>query len=61
MTTKEILEVLEPEQLASAKREQHLGRLRLGRGTLLVLWALRLYVLLMVFIITYTIWQALHA
>lgn len=56
-----VQEVLEPEQLSTVKQEQRFGRRRLNGGTLLLMWAMRLYVLLMVFIIAQTIWQALHA
>ena len=52
-------EVLEPEQLSNTK--QRFGRRRLSRGTLLLLWGLRLYVLLMVLLIAFQIWNALHA
>lgn len=56
-----VQDVLEPEQLSTVKGEQRFGRRHLSGGMLLLLWALRLYVLLMVFIIAETIWQALHA
>jgi hypothetical protein len=52
-------EVLEPGQLSTAK--QPFGRRRLSRSTLLLLWGLRTYVLLMVVLIAFQIWNALHA
>jgi hypothetical protein len=52
-------EVLEPDQLASVK--PRLGRRLLSRRTLIVLWALRIYVLLMGLLIAFQIWNALHA
>jgi len=52
-------EVLEPDQFSTAK--QRFGRHLLSRRTLIVLWALRIYVLLMLLLIALQIWNALHA
>jgi hypothetical protein len=52
-------EVLEPDQLSTAK--QSFGRRTLSRRTVILLWALRIYVLLMVFLIAFQAWNALHA
>jgi hypothetical protein len=52
-------EVLEPDQLTTAKIRY--GRKKLGRGTLALLWALRVYVVFMIFIIGLVVWKALHA
>jgi nucleotide-binding universal stress UspA family protein len=52
-------EVLEPGQLSTAKHG--FGRAKLTRGTVLLLWGLRIYVLLMIFLVGVQIWQALHA
>jgi hypothetical protein len=52
-------EVLEPDQLSTAKRR--FGRARLTGGTVVLLWALRIYVVLMTYLIGVQIWQALHA
>jgi hypothetical protein len=54
-----IHEVLEPDQLASTK--PLFGRRKLGATTLALLWILRLYVLLMIFLIGYQVWSAFHA
>jgi hypothetical protein len=51
-------EVLEPDQLSTAK--QRFGRARLTRGTVVLLWGLRIYVLLMTYLIGVQIWNALH-
>jgi hypothetical protein len=51
-------EVLEPDQLSTAKRR--FGRARLTRGTVVLLWGLRIYVLLMTYLIGVQIWNALH-
>ncbi len=56
-----VREVLEPDQLSSAKREQHVGRRQLKPATVIILWALRLYVLLMMFIIAYQIWSVVQS
>ena len=60
-TSNWVREVLEPDQLSSAKREQHVGRRQLKPRTVIILWALRLYVVLMMFIIAYQIWSALQS
>ena len=52
-------EVLEPDQLSTAK--QRFGRRTLSRRTLVLLWALRIYVLLMVLLIAFQVWSTLHA
>jgi hypothetical protein len=51
-------DVLEPDQLSTAK--QRFGRARLTRGTVVLLWGLRIYVLLMTYLIGVQIWNALH-
>jgi hypothetical protein len=51
-------EVLEPDQLTSAKMPY--GPSKLSRGTLVLLWALRGYVVFMVFIIGLAVWNSLH-
>jgi hypothetical protein len=55
-----VLEVLEPDQLVQAK-EERLGRARLGRGTQLLMWALRGYVLFMLVVVGYQVWTTIHA
>jgi hypothetical protein len=51
-------EVLEPDQLSTAK--PRFGRRMLSRRTLIVLWALRIYAFLMLLLIALQIWNALH-
>ena len=51
-------EVLEPDQLSTSK--QRFGRAKLTRGTVLLLWGLRIYLLLMIWLIGEQIWTALH-
>ena len=52
-------DVLDPDQLSGAKR--HYGRCKLGKGTLLLFWGLRVYVVLMIFLVALSIWNTLHA
>lgn len=56
-----VREALEPDQLATAKKAQRVGRRHLNPGTVLILWALRLYVVLMMFIIAYQIWTVIQS
>lgn len=51
-------DVLEPDQLSMAKRS--FGRRKLGPATIILMWALRLYVILMVLLIAFQIWHTLH-
>ncbi len=51
-------EVLEPDQLSTAKMS--FGRRTLSRGTLALLWGMRVYVILMVFLIAFQVWNAFH-
>ena len=51
-------EALEPDQLTTSKMRY--GRRELSRGTLVLLWALRAYVVFMVFIMGLLVWNALH-
>jgi hypothetical protein len=44
-------QLLEPDQLVSAKEKVHLGRRRLSPAILVLLWALRAYVIFMVVVI----------
>jgi hypothetical protein len=56
-----VREVLEPDQLSMAKKVQRAGRRQLSAGTVLILWALRLYVVVMMFIIAYQIWTVIQS
>jgi hypothetical protein len=60
-TVKWVKDVLEPDQLLSAKRRQHLGRQKLKLATVIVLWALRVYVVIMLFLVVFQIWVTLHS
>jgi hypothetical protein len=51
-------EVLEPDQLSTAK--QPFGRQPLSRKTKILLWGLRVYVVLMVLLVVLQTWNAFH-
>ena len=51
-------EVLQPDQLSTAK--QRFGRRKLVPATIVLMWALRIYVILMVLLIAFQVWHALH-
>ena len=53
-----VREVLEPDQLTTAR--MHFGRKKLTKGTLVLLWALRVYVVFMICIMALAVWNTLH-
>lgn len=59
-TTRWVYDVLAPDQLSTVKRRQHLGKQHLKPAILAILWALRVYVVLMLCLIGYQIWTVLH-
>ncbi len=56
-----VLSVLEPDQLIAAKKRTHLGPRRLTPGVNVLLWALRLYVVLMVILVAIQVLNAVHS
>ncbi len=54
-----VLEALEPAQLVEARREPY-GRRQLSRGALIAMWGLRIYAILMVLVVIYSVVQAIH-
>jgi hypothetical protein len=54
-----VREVLEPDQLSASKHR--FGPARLTRGTVVLFWALRIYVVLMTLLVGLQIWNAVHA
>jgi len=54
-----VREALEPDQMASAR--QPLGRQVLSRRTVILLWGLRFYVVLMVILVAVQTWNVFHA
>jgi hypothetical protein len=60
-STSWVQQVLPPEQLSTVRRAKRFGRQKLKPGTLIILWALRVYVVVMFFLVIYQIWMALHS
>ncbi len=60
-TSSWVREALEPDQLSTAKKAQRVGRRQLSPATVIILWTLRLYVVLMMFIIAYQIWTVIQS
>ncbi|HEY3780967.1 MAG TPA: hypothetical protein VGL56_07785 [Fimbriimonadaceae bacterium] len=56
--TEWVREVLEPDQLSTAQTRY--PQRQLSKGVLAVLWAMRVYVVLMLLLIAYEIWQVVH-
>jgi len=54
-----VLSTLEPDQLAEAKK-QHVPRRRLKGAELVVLWALRVYLLFMIAVVVYQAMAGTH-
>lgn len=54
-----VQQVLKPEQLSTARYANHFGRQNLKPSTLVILWALRVYVVVMLFLVAYQVWMAL--
>jgi hypothetical protein len=56
-----VLSFLEADQVVAAKRRTHFGKRDLSFGTRALLWALRVYVLAMFFIVLISVLRAFHA
>ena len=54
-----VREALEPAQLVAARREPY-GRRQLSTGALIAMWGLRVYAILMVLVVIYSVVQAIH-
>ena len=55
-----VLEVLEDDQLVAAKEKAHLGRRGFSNGLRIILWGLRVYVILMLFLVAMQVVRAVH-
>lgn len=55
-----VLSLLEADQVVAAKTQTRFGPKPLSRGTRATLWALRIYVLLMMVIVVISVIQAVH-
>lgn len=56
-----VLSLLEADQVVAAKAQSRFGRTPLSRGMRAALWALRVYVLVMLVIVAVYVFQVLHA
>lgn len=56
-----VLSMLEADQVVAVKQHTAFGRRRLSIGLQLLLWALRVYVVLMLIIVVVSVYKALHA
>jgi hypothetical protein len=54
-----VQEVLEPEQLSGSKKRFPLKKL--SPGMLVIFWALRVYVLVMIALICFEVWNVVHS
>jgi hypothetical protein len=54
-----VLSSLEPEQLANAKKHA-IPRRHLKSSELVVIWALRVYLIFMLAVVGYQVWMAAH-
>lgn len=55
-----VLSLLEADQVVAAKRQTRFGRRKLSVGARAILWALRIYVVLMFLIVLISVLRALH-
>lgn len=55
-----VLSLLEADQVVAAKEQTRFGRRRLTRGTRVLMWALRVYVVAMLVIVVISVVHALH-
>ncbi len=54
------LELLEADQIVAAKERTRFGLRRLSRGERALLWSLRVYVVVMLVIVAFWVFQTLH-
>lgn len=55
-----VLSLLEADQVVAAKQQTRFGRRRLGLGTRILMWGLRVYVIVMLVIVVISVVHALH-
>jgi hypothetical protein len=55
-----VITSLEPDQLISTKAQHHCPRRQLTRSEMLLFWALRAYLALMVGVVIYQVWTAVR-
>ncbi|MGA2615862.1 MAG: hypothetical protein ABSG38_20675 [Spirochaetia bacterium] len=60
MKSETVLSLLEEDQLFAARQRAQLGRAKLTRGTRVLMWCLRGYVILMLIVVVVAIVNATH-
>ncbi|HTZ74245.1 MAG TPA: hypothetical protein VMB47_10025 [Candidatus Aquilonibacter sp.] len=55
-----VLSVLEADQIVAAKQQTRFGRRKLSRGTRALLWALRVYVVIMLVLVVISAFRVIH-
>jgi hypothetical protein len=55
-----VLSVLETDQIVAAKQRTQFGRRKLSRGARALLWALRLYVVIMLVLVVISAFRVIH-
>lgn len=55
-----VLELLEADQVVAAKRQSRFGRRRLSLGVRITLWALRIYVVVMLVLVVVSVFRAIR-
>jgi hypothetical protein len=55
-----VMTALEPDQLISTKEHHHCPRRQLTRAEMILFWALRIYLVLMVGVVVYQIWTSVR-
>jgi len=55
-----VLSLLEADQVVAAKQQSRFGRRKLSFGTRLMLWALRVYVVVMLLLVLIRVLRAIH-
>jgi hypothetical protein len=56
-----VLSLLEADQVVAAKEQMRFGRQKLSRGVRAMLWCLRIYVVVMLTIVLFSVLRAVHA
>jgi hypothetical protein len=56
-----VLSVLEADQIVAAKQRTHFGRRKLSRRTRVLLWALRVYVVIMLVLVVIAAFRVVHS
>ena len=61
LDAREMLSLLEADQLVAAKQRTHFGRRNLSAGARVLLWGLRVYVVIMLVLVVISAFRVIHA